>query len=145
MDYNNTIGIIRDMDDLGRVVIPKELRRNINVKEGDKFEIFATSNGEIILRKATVEEIDGVMVRVAEPTPTAPQTEPPQEAKIVHFINEFEASKPLVLKVTPKQYGLLELLSDYDVFGPNWDWYDVFGPNWDWYDGLPDIHIEDFT
>ena len=112
MDYNNTIGIIRGMDDLGRVVIPKELRRNINVKEGDKFEIFATSNGEIILRKATVEEIDGVMVKVAEPTPTAPQTEPPQEAKFVHFVNSEDESTPLILKVTPKQYGLLELLSD---------------------------------
>ena len=135
MDYNNTIGIIRGIDDLGRVVIPKELRRNINVKEGDKFEIFATSNGEIILRKATVEEIDGVMVRVAEPTPTAPQTEPPQEAKIVHFVNEYDNSNPLVLKVTPKQRALLEFLSDWDVFGANWNWYD----------GLPDIDIEDFT
>lgn len=135
MDYNNTIGIIRGMDDLGRVVIPKELRRNINVKEGDHFEIFATTSGEIIMRKATVEEIDGVMVKVAEPTPTAPQTEPPQEAKIVHFVNEYDESKPLVLKVTPKQYALLELLCDYDVFGANWNWYD----------GLPDIDIEDFT
>ena len=135
MDYNNTIGIIRGMDDLGRVVIPKELRRNINVKEGDHFEIFATTSGEIILRKATVKEVDGVMVRVAEPTPTAPQTEPPQEAKTVHFVNEYDESKPLVLKVTPKQYALLEFLSDRDVFGANWNWYD----------GLPDIDIEDFT
>ena len=135
MDYNNTIGIIRGIDDLGRVVIPKELRRNINVKEGDKFEIFATSNGEIILRKATVEEIDGVMVKVAEPTPTAPQTEPPQEAKFVHFVNNDDESTPLILKVTPKQYALLELLCNYGVFGDNWDWYD----------GLPEIEIEDFT
>lgn len=135
MDYNNTIGIIRGMDDLGRVVIPKELRRNINIKEGDQFEIFATTDGEIILRKAIVKEVDGVMVKVAEPTPAAPQTEPPQEAKIVHFVNEYDESKPLVVKLTPKQYGLLEFLSDYDVFGANWDWYD----------GLPDIHIEDFT
>lgn len=135
MDYNNTIGIIRGIDDLGRVVIPKELRRNINVKEGDHFEIFATTSGEIIMRKATVKEVDGVMVKVADPTPTAPQTEPPQEAKIVHFVNEYNEDKPLVLKVTPKQYALLELLSDYDVFGANWDLYD----------GLPDIDIEDFT
>jgi AbrB family looped-hinge helix DNA binding protein len=117
------------------VVIPKELRRNINVKEGDKFEIFATSNGEIILRKATVEEIDGVMVKIAEPTPAAPKTEPPQETKTVHFVNEYNESKPLVLKVTPKQYALLEFLSDWDVFGANLNMYD----------GLPDIDIEDFT
>ena len=135
MDYNNTIGIIRGIDDLGRVVIPKELRRNINVKEGDHFEIFATTSGEIIMRKATVKEVDGVMVKVVEPTPTAPQTEPPQESKIVHFVNEYNENKPLVLKVTPKQYALLELLCDHDVFGTEWDMYD----------GLPDMDIEDFT
>lgn len=135
MDYNNTIGIIRGIDDLGRVVIPKELRRNINVKEGDKFEIFATSNGEIILRKATVEEIDGVMVKVAEPTPTAPQTEPPQEAKFVHFVNDYDADDIIVLKLTPKQYALLKFLNDHDIFSGDWDWYD----------GLPEVEIEDFT
>ena len=135
MDYNNTIGIIRGMDDLGRVVIPKELRRNINVKEGDKFEIFATSNGEIILRKATVEEIDGVMVKIAEPTPAAPQTAPPQEAKIVHFVNDYDADNIIVLKLTPKQYALLKFLNDHDIFSGDWDWYD----------GLPEVEIEDFT
>lgn len=135
MDYSNTIGIVRTMDDLGRVVIPKELRRVTNIKEGDQLEIFATANNELILRKATVKEVNGVMVKIAEPTPTAPQTESPQEAKIVHFVNEYNEDKPLVLKVTPKQYALLELLADYDVFGANWDWYD----------GLPDVDIEDFT
>lgn len=135
MDYSNTIGIVRTMDDLGRVVIPKELRRTSNIKEGDQFEIFATANNELILRKATVKEVDGVMVKIAESTPTAPQTEPPQEAKIVHFVNEYNGDKPLVLKVTPKQYALLELLCDWDVFGANWNWYD----------GLPDVDIEDFT
>lgn len=135
MDYSNTIGIVRTMDDLGRVVIPKELRRNINVKEGDQFELFATTSGEVVMRKATVKEVDGVMVKVAEPTPTAPQTEPPQEAKIVHFVNEYDADNIIVLKLTPKQYALLKFLSDHDIFSGDWDWYD----------GLPEVEIEDFT
>lgn len=33
-------GIVRRIDDLGRVVIPKEIRRNANIKEGDALEIF---------------------------------------------------------------------------------------------------------
>ena len=38
-------GIVRCIDDLGRVVIPKEIRKNIGVKEGDQMEIFVTEAG----------------------------------------------------------------------------------------------------
>jgi len=44
-------GIVRRMDDLGRVVIPKELRRTLRIHESDPMEIFTAENGEIILRK----------------------------------------------------------------------------------------------
>lgn len=43
-------GIIRRIDDLGRVVIPKEIRRNLGIREGDPLEIFV-ENGCICLRK----------------------------------------------------------------------------------------------
>jgi len=43
-------GIIRRIDDLGRVVIPKEIRKNLRIKEGDNLEIFV-QNEEVILRK----------------------------------------------------------------------------------------------
>ena len=43
-------GIIRRIDDLGRVVIPKEIRKNLRIKEGDNLEIFVR-NEEIILKK----------------------------------------------------------------------------------------------
>ncbi len=45
-----TIGIVRKIDDLGRVVIPREIRRNLGIREGDPFEIFMDED-EIILRK----------------------------------------------------------------------------------------------
>lgn len=38
-------GIVRRIDDLGRVVIPKEIRRNYNIKEGDPLEIFTINEG----------------------------------------------------------------------------------------------------
>ena len=44
-------GIVRRIDDLGRVVIPKEIRRSMRVKEGDPLEIFTTNDGGICLKK----------------------------------------------------------------------------------------------
>lgn len=45
-----TTGIVRRTDDLGRIVIPKELRRTLNIKDGDPLEIF-TDKGAIILKQ----------------------------------------------------------------------------------------------
>jgi len=44
-------GIVRRIDDLGRVVIPKEIRRTLRIREGDPLEIFVDREGEIILKK----------------------------------------------------------------------------------------------
>lgn len=44
-------GIVRRIDDLGRVVIPKEIRRTLRIKEGNPLEIFTDREGEIILKK----------------------------------------------------------------------------------------------
>lgn len=44
-------GIVRRIDDLGRVVIPKEIRRTLRIREGDPLEIFTDRDGEIILKK----------------------------------------------------------------------------------------------
>ena len=44
-------GIVRRIDDLGRVVIPKEIRRTLKIRESEPLEIFTDRNGEIILKK----------------------------------------------------------------------------------------------
>lgn len=44
-------GIVRRIDDLGRVVIPKEIRRTLRIREGDPLEIFTDREGEVILKK----------------------------------------------------------------------------------------------
>lgn len=44
-------GIVRRIDDLGRVVVPKEIRRTLKIREGDPLEIFTDKDGEIILKK----------------------------------------------------------------------------------------------
>ncbi len=44
-------GIVRRIDDLGRVVIPKEIRRTMRIREGDPLEIYTNSGGEVIFKK----------------------------------------------------------------------------------------------
>ena len=44
-------GIVRRIDDLGRVVIPKEIRRTMRIREGDPLEIYTDNNGEVIFKK----------------------------------------------------------------------------------------------
>ncbi len=44
-------GIVRRIDDLGRIVIPKEIRRTLRIHEGDPLEIFTESDGSVIFKK----------------------------------------------------------------------------------------------
>ena len=44
-------GIVRRIDDLGRVVIPKEIRRTMRIREGDPLEIYTDAEGEVIFKK----------------------------------------------------------------------------------------------
>ncbi len=44
-------GIVRRIDDLGRVVIPKEIRRTMRIREGDPLEIYTGTDGEVIFKK----------------------------------------------------------------------------------------------
>jgi AbrB family transcriptional regulator (stage V sporulation protein T) len=44
-------GIVRRIDELGRIVIPKEIRRTMRIREGDPLEIFTSHDGEVIFKK----------------------------------------------------------------------------------------------
>ena len=44
-------GIVRRIDDLGRIVIPKEIRRTMRIREGDPLEIYTSPDGEVIFKK----------------------------------------------------------------------------------------------
>ena len=44
-------GIVRRIDDLGRVVIPKEIRRTMRIREGDPLEIFTNGEGGVVFQK----------------------------------------------------------------------------------------------
>lgn len=58
-------GIVRRIDELGRVVIPKELRRVLKLKEGELLEIFTNESGELVFKKynevgATQQQLDAI-------------------------------------------------------------------------------------
>ena len=55
-------GIVRRIDDLGRVVIPKEVRRNMNIREGDPLEIYTDRDGAIIFKKYAPNNTNDVVV-----------------------------------------------------------------------------------
>ena len=60
-------GIVRRIDDLGRVVIPKEIRRTMRIREGDPLEIFTDRDGEVIFKKySPIGELNAFAAQYAE-------------------------------------------------------------------------------
>ena len=60
-------GIVRRIDELGRVVIPKEIRRTQRIRRGDPLEIFTTGDGEVIFKKySPIGEMNGVTAQYTE-------------------------------------------------------------------------------
>ena len=93
------------MDDLGRVVIPKEIRRVIGVKEGDSLDILAMTDGSILLRKVVNNQpVCGCPCSV---TPAV------KENKIIHFVDNY-SNVTKVVKVTDAQDNLLNWLITND-------------------------------
>lgn len=60
-------GIVRRIDELGRVVIPKEIRRTQRIRRGDPLEIFTTGDGEVIFKKySPVGELNSVAAQYTD-------------------------------------------------------------------------------
>lgn len=59
-------GIVRRIDDLGRVVIPKEIRRTLHIREGDPLEIFLSDDGGCVFKKYSPMGCNGDMIRIAK-------------------------------------------------------------------------------
>lgn len=60
-------GIVRRIDDLGRVVIPKEIRRTMRIREGDPLEIYTDRDGEVIFKKySPIGELNSFAAQYAD-------------------------------------------------------------------------------
>jgi AbrB family transcriptional regulator, stage V sporulation protein T len=73
-------GIVRRMDELGRLVIPKEICRTFGINPGDPLEIFTEDDGHIVLRKFS---IDGQAADAAKLIQTLTADLPPAKAKYI--------------------------------------------------------------
>ena len=64
-------GIVRRIDDLGRVVVPKEIRKILRIREGDPLEIYTGTTGEVILKKySPISELGQIAEGFAETAST---------------------------------------------------------------------------
>lgn len=60
-------GVVRRIDDLGRIVIPIEIRRSMNIRDGDPLEIFVDKGGEVILKKySAIADLEDMVSGIAQ-------------------------------------------------------------------------------
>ena len=85
-------GIVRRVDDLGRIVIPKEIRRTICIKEGDPMELYLDEEGGIVL-KPYVLDVGRVLENAIDMVARALEYDERYEAKEV--IDKLEAAEEL--------------------------------------------------
>ena len=96
-------GIVRRIDDLGRVVIPKELRRMMRIAEGDPLEIFTTTDNQVILQKYHEEE--------PEKNGLAVEPSSEEEKGIKVTLRPYDGDK-VFLTLSKSAYDLLYYLKD---------------------------------
>ena len=85
-------GIVRRVDDLGRIVIPKEIRRSLGIKEGDPIELYHDEVGGIVL-KPYVFDVGRVLENAIDMVAKALEYDERYEAKEV--IDKLEAAEEL--------------------------------------------------
>lgn len=131
MENRNYVGIISQVDDLGRIIIPKEIRRAMGIIEGECVEIFATGSQEIVLRRATVQEKDGILVKVDTHCSTPPTA--PDAPIRMYFQNEYDSDDIKRMIVTPAQKRVIDYLSSCDLLNADYD-YREGEPECEWDD-----------
>lgn len=100
-----TTGIMRHIDDLGRVVIPKEIRRTMGIVEGEELEIFTDGNGSILLRKAgTANYVPDLELK-------------PEPEKIAYTFENIYEDNYRVVTITREQEKLLNWLCGNGYLG----------------------------
>lgn len=106
------LGIVRNMDDLGRVVIPKEIRRTIGVKEGDEMEIFATNKGVYFQKYDPNDETAPDIFRDKEPAAVPAQPPVKTESRKNVIVHDYRANEERYVFLTDDQISLLKYIRD---------------------------------
>ena len=122
-------GIVRRIDDLGRVVIPTEIRRTMRIREGDPLEIFTSAGGEVIFKKySPIGELSTFASEYAESLSSA------TELSVIicdrdHCIAAAGISKRETIEkaVTPELETLMENRSAFNFQKENKDFFALQG------------------
>lgn len=61
-----SIGVVRRIDELGRIVVPKEMRRTLRIREGDSLEISSNDNSIILRKYSLVESVDNFITQYVD-------------------------------------------------------------------------------
>ena len=142
-----TTGIIRRIDDLGRIVIPKEIRKTLRIKNGENLEIFVNENENIILKKYSQinklkdlsEEIAETINRIIKKTIIITNTEKIVTVKVnnknkyenqniseeiikkIYNRKEIHQKEFLKIKITTEEeeisYALVPIIASGDIIG----------------------------
>lgn len=107
--------VTRRIDDLGRIVIPKEIREAMQLKEGEALDVSNTYDGKIILEKTQPINSDDTKIVIADNR---------KMCVIRYDYNEEE-----VVLLTEEQFRLLDWLSERDFLDGNVTWDKYEGQN----------------
>ena len=103
-------GIVRRVDDLGRFVIPKEIRRNLNIGEDEPMEIFTTNQG-IFIQKASLDATPDIFKDNNSAVVPAQSTAKTESRKKV-LMHDYGANEERYLSLTEDQIRLLDYFHD---------------------------------
>ena len=107
--------VTRRIDDVGRIVLPKEMREAMRLKEGEALDITNTYDGKIILEKTQPISPDGTKITIAD------------NRKMC--IIRWDYSEEEVILLTEEQFKLLDWLSNRDFLNENVTWGKYEGQN----------------
>ena len=84
-------GIIRRIDDLGRIVIPKEIRRQFNINPGDALELFTSWDGVIFKKYKPADNSREILDRLTRIVTEMDEADFPCQAEVLRGIRELDA------------------------------------------------------
>ena len=112
------LGIVRRMDDLGRVVVPKEVRRTLEIKEGDALELFATDKGVYLQKYDPNDETAPDIFKEKEPAVMPAQPPVKTESRKNLIVHDKNSDQDYYVRLTDDQIKLLDyLMNEYIIDG----------------------------
>lgn len=112
------LGIVKRIDDLGRVVVPKEVRRTLEIKEGDALELFATDKGVYFQKYDPADETTPDIFKEMKPAAVPAQPPVKTESRKNLIVHDKNSDQDYYVRLTDDQIKLLDyLMNEYIIDG----------------------------